>query len=220
MATVDEKPPYDFVPKAVTVNIWGMDASMRPFTESVRTCQLAKTAVELDSPRKLSPGDIVGLGYKGLKSRFKVTSSFISTANMYRVILENTAPGCMWETEMLTPDITEERKERRRHPRVPAVGQVVIFNIDGTQAAPARLVDISAGGFYTETYAPAPVGSEMNVRLVANGIAVNLLAAVRTAHAAIGMGVEIVRFASAGDVQGFRQLLLSFGFDPAAKPAD
>ena len=216
---MNDKPPYDFVPKAVTVNIWGMDASMRPFTESVRTCQLARNAVELDSPRKLSPGDIVGLGFKGLKSRFKVTSSFISTANMYRVILENTADGCMWESEMASPDIAEEKKERRRHPRVPAVGQVVIFNLDGTQAAPARLVDLSAGGFYIETYAPAPVGTELNVRVAANNIAVSLLAGVRTSHASIGMGVEIIRFASAGDAQGFRQLLLSFGFDPAAKPA-
>lgn len=202
------RPPLEFVTKAIKVSIWGMDASMRAFVDTAQTVQLALAAVELDSPRQLTLGEIIGLGFKGQKSRFKVISSFISSVNTYRVILEamNASAACMWQEEMNSPDVATERTERRLQKRYPVVGAATIYNAQGS-TSPAKLTDISAGGCYIESYAPGAVGEEIALRISLCELQVNMEATVRTSHPAIGMGMQISRFLTPDDETRFKSML-------------
>ena len=40
--------PHDFVTKALSVSLWGMDASLKPFTASATTHRIAEDAVEVE----------------------------------------------------------------------------------------------------------------------------------------------------------------------------
>ena len=194
---------HDFVNKAITVNLWGMDASLRPFTDTAKTRQIAERAVEVEFKRQLALGEIIGLGYRGLKSRFRVVQSFILAADTYRIILEDLGASCMWKEEMASPDVVVPRGERRSEPRLPVVGSAKLINADGASST-AKLTDVSHHGCYIETFAPSPVGAELRMVVSLEGAqAVDLHAVVRTCHPSIGMGMQIAGFASANDEERF-----------------
>jgi hypothetical protein len=185
-----------------------MDARGQAFVEMMPTVQIAEKAVEVDCKRQLRIGEIVGGGIHGLKSRFRIVSSFISGKDTYRVQLEDLGETCMWPAELASPDvITEEKQERRKHARYPARGSVLIHNQDRTASAQARLVDLSAGGCYIETLAPAPKESQLDITIQSEGFNVEARVRICTSHPSIGMGAEIVRFSSAQDSSSFRELL-------------
>ena len=192
--------------KSVTVSIWGMDTHGRPFTESAKTVQLAERALELETPRQIANGEVIGLGFKGQKSRFRAINSFIARKDTYRVTLEDLGSACMWREEMAVPDVVVARGERRRQRRFPIVGEATILSESGSSST-HKLTDISEGGCYIETYAPAVPGSELVVRLSLNKVSVNARGVVRTAHPSIGMGMEIVAFADPADQQRFQQVI-------------
>jgi hypothetical protein len=199
---------HNFVPKKLPLRVWGMDARGQAFVEMMPTVQIAEKAVEVDCKRQLRIGEIVGGGIHGLKSRFRIVSSFISGKDTYRVQLEDLGETCMWPAELASPDvITEEKQERRKHARYPARGSVLIHNQDRTASAQARLVDLSAGGCYIETLAPAPKESQLDITIQSEGFNVEARVRICTSHPSIGMGAEIVRFSSAQDSSSFRELL-------------
>jgi hypothetical protein len=199
---------HNFVPKKLQLRVWGMDARGQAFVETMSTVQIAEKAVEVDSKRQLRIGEIVGGGINGLKSRFRIVSSFISGKDTFRVQLEDLGDTCMWPVELASPDVvTEEKQERRKHQRFPARGTVEIHNADRTASAQARLVDLSAGGCYIETLAPASKDSQLDVTIHSEGFNVEARVRVCTSHPSIGMGAEIVRFSSAQDSAAFRELL-------------
>jgi len=183
-----------------------MDSHGHAFTESAKTVQLAEGAVELETPRQIANDQVIGLGFKGQKSRFRAINSFIAHKDMYRVTLENLGPVCMWREEMATPDVIVTRGERRKQRRFQVVGEATIFNATGGSST-HKLTDVSAGGCYVETYAPAPVGAELSLRIVLNKVVVNARAVVRTMHASIGMGMEIASFVGPDDEERFREMI-------------
>jgi hypothetical protein len=185
-----------------------MDARGQAFVETMPTIQIAEKAVEVDCKRQLRIGEIVGGGINGLKSRFRIVSSFISGKDTYRIQLEDLGETCMWPAELASPDvISDEKQERRKHQRYPARGTVLIHNEGRTASAQARLVDLSAGGCYIETLAPAAKESQLDVTIQSEGFSVEARVRVCTSHPSIGMGAEIVRFSSAHDSSSFRELL-------------
>lgn len=197
-----------FVPKKMTISVWGMDASYRPFIESMTTAQIARRAVEVDTERILRVGEILGVGVNGMKSRLRVVSTRLFTKNTYRVQLEELGETCMWEQELAHPDApVEEKKERRKHRRFPVRGSALLHNRDRSSSSRARLVDISRGGYYVETLAPLPPGAMTEITLECNDFAVDTTGKICTSHPSIGMGVEIQGFRSPEDEQRFHQLL-------------
>lgn len=199
---------HKFVPKKMKINVWGMDAAGRAFTESMQTVQIARGAVELDTPRRLKVEEIVGVGANGMKSRFRVISTLLVTKDTWRTLLEDMGGTCMWETELANPDVVKEEKtERRRHPRWPVRGSAQLFNADRSSSSGARLVDISRGGYYIETLAPSPAGSDLEITIECNQIRVETRGKVCTSHPSIGMGVEIQGFLTPDDEQRFETLL-------------
>ena len=209
---LDGSVEHSFVRKMLNLRIWGMDAELRAFTENVKSLQIARGAVELESPRQLQLGEVIGLGYRDQKTRFRVISSFLANANTFLITLECTNPTCLWEEELNSPDPSApERQERRRHERLPVTGTAVIFHLDGETSTSARLVDVSTSGFYVETFAPAAVGTELKIRVSAAALTLETHAIVRTMHPSIGMGMEILRFGSGDDQQRFAELLNSLG---------
>jgi hypothetical protein len=199
---------HNFVPKKLQLRVWGMDARGQAFVETMPTVQIAEKAVEIDCKRQLRIGEIVGGGIHGLKSRFRIVSSFISGKDTFRIRMEDLGGTCMWPAELASPDVvTQEKQERRKHARYPARGTVLIHNQDHTTSAQARLVDISASGCYIETLAPAPKESQLDITIQSEGFNVETRVRVCTSHPSIGMGAEIVRFASAQDSAAFRELL-------------
>lgn len=185
-----------------------MDASGRAFIESYTTVQIAERAVEFESPRPLRVGEIVGAGVNGMKSRFRVLSSRLYVKDTYRIVLEDQGTACMWTTELASPDeVVDTKKERRRHVRYPARGTVYVHNNDRTTSSQARLVDISRGGCYIETLAPAAKGSSLDLTIQSEGLSVDVKARVCTSHPSIGMGVELSGFGSPNDEARYAQLL-------------
>lgn len=200
---------HDFVNKKLTVSMWGMDASLKPFTETTTTRQIAERAVEVEFKRQLAMGEIVGLSYQGKKSRFRVIQSFISGPDTYRITLEDTGATCLWKAEMASPDVVVPRGERRREPRLPVVGSATLFNADGASSA-AKLTDVSMAGCYIETFAPSPVSTAMKMLLTFDGTTrVEVVGIVRTCHPSIGMGMEIVDFAAEEDRERFHSYVHS-----------
>src|SRR2546423_5663163 len=116
---------HQFVPKAITVSIWGMDSNDRPSTESAKTVQLAEKALELETPRLIADNEIIGLGYKGQKARFRTVNSFMARKDTYRVTLEDLSGSCMWREEMANPDVIAMRTERRKQARHQVVGEAM-----------------------------------------------------------------------------------------------
>jgi hypothetical protein len=206
LPSVEPAKGHVFVPKAITLSIWGMDANLRPFTETVKTLQIAEKAVEADLPRKLLKGEVIGFSFKGQKARFRVISIFIASATTYRTILESLSETCLWSAELASPDAVAEKQERRSHPRWPIVGSVAIFHSSGA-ASSAKLVDISEKGCYIETYTPAAVGAELDMNIKVEKTEANLHIVVRTHHPSIGMGVEVLDWRSEVDQQGFQRIL-------------
>jgi hypothetical protein len=199
---------HDFVPKKMTISVWGMDASYRPFIENMTTANIARRAVEFDTERILRVGEILGAGVNGMKSRLRVVSSRLFTKNTYRVQMEDLGQVCMWEKELANPDgPVAEMKERRRHQRFPVRGSALLHNRDRSSHSRARLVDISRGGYYVETLAPLPPGSVAEITLECHELAVDTTGKVCTSHPSIGMGVEIQGFRSAEDEQRFQELI-------------
>lgn len=194
---------HEFVNKAITVNLWGMDASMRPFTSTAKTHQIAERAVEVDFSRELAVGEIIGLGYRGMKSRFRVIQVLLASADTWRATLEDLGNACMWKEEMASPDVIVPRGERRSEPRLPVVGSARLLNPEGTSST-AKLTDISHHGCYIETFAPAPVDSELRMVVSLEGSKpVDLQARVRTSHPSIGMGMQVTGFGSKEDEERF-----------------
>lgn len=198
---------HDFVNKAITVNLWGMDASLKPFTSAARTRQIADGAVEVVFNRQLALGEIVGLGYRGMKSRFRVVQSFLAAADTYRITLVDLGGACMWKEEMASPDVIVPRGERRSEPRLPVVGNAKLINAEGTSST-AKLTDVSHHGCYIETFAPSPVNAEMRLIVSLEGAQpVDLKARVRTSHPSIGMGMQVVGFGSPEDEDRFHTVV-------------
>ena len=203
-----DKPQQNLVRKALSIKIWGMDASLRPFNDTVKTLQIAPDAVEIECPRQLVLGEIVGIGFNQQKGRFRVAQSFIANSDMYRILLESVGTGCMWERELSSPDPEQaDRKERRRDPRLPVTGAALLLNADGSPGSTARLVDVSRTGCYMEIYAPASPGTALQFRITAEGITASVHGVVRTMHPHIGMGVEIVGYLTVEDQQRFEGLV-------------
>jgi hypothetical protein len=199
---------HAFVPKKMKISVWGMDAAGRPFTESMQTVRIARDAVEVDTPRRLKVEEIVGVGANGMKSRFRVFSTLLVTKDTWRTLLEDLGSTCMWEKELADPDAAEAQKaERRKHQRWPVRGSAVLYNTDRSSSSTARLADISRGGYYIETLAPSPTGSQLEVLIECNQIRVETRGKVCTSHPSIGMGVQIEGFLSPQDEQRFETLL-------------
>jgi hypothetical protein len=208
------EPAHRFVPKKMSLSVWGMDASGRAFIESYQTVQIAERAVEFESPRPLRVGEIMGAGVNGLKSRFRVLSSRLYVKDTYRIVLEDLGTACMWTKELASPDeLVDTKKERRRHTRFPARGAVYVHNKDRTTSSQARLVDISIGGCYIETLAPVAKGTQLDLTIQSKGLSIELRASVCTSHPSIGMGVELNGFHSSEDEARYSQLLATIEKD-------
>ncbi len=202
-----DRGPNEFVNKALSVSLWGMDASLKPFTATATTQRIAEDAVEVEFSRQLAIGEVIGLGYQGKRSRFRVLQSFLSGLSIYRVTLQDTGTTCMWKSEMTSPDPIVLRRERRREARMAVVGGAILFGPSGVSTS-AKLTDISRSGCYVEIHAPAAVGTTLRVLLtLERNQQVAITAIVRTAHPGIGMGIEIVGFAATEDQDRYHGVL-------------
>ncbi|MEO6119726.1 MAG: PilZ domain-containing protein [Terriglobales bacterium] len=190
---------HEFVNKALSISLWGMDSSLKPFTATAMTHRIAEDAVEVDFTRRLEIGELIGLGYQGQRSRFRVLQSFLAGLSLYRVTLQDTGTKCMWKAEMASPDPIVLPNERRRESRYPMAAVAMLFDARGVSTS-AKLLDVSRSGCYVELHSPAPVGISMRVLLLLPGNQqADITAIVRTSHPGIGMGMEIVAFGSDDD---------------------
>lgn len=205
-----DRGPNEFVKKALSVSLWGMDAALKPFTATATTHRIAEDAVEVEFTRPLAIGEVIGLGYQGKRSRFRVLQSFLAGLSIYRVTLQDTGTTCMWKAEMTSPDPIVLRGERRREARMKVTGGGAVIFTAPDASSSVRLADVSRSGFYVELYAPSAVGTRLRVLLtLERNQQVDLTAIVRTSHPGIGMGMEIVGFAGTEDQDRFHGVLQS-----------
>lgn len=88
-----------------------------------------------------------------------------------------------------SPDKTDSRVDRRRHPRFKCEGTVEIRR-DGIEASmKARVTDISENGCYAEMQATSPPGAVLNLVVEVNGIRVSVRGTVQVCYPLLGMGI-------------------------------
>jgi PilZ domain len=79
----------------------------------------------------------------------------------------------------------------------------------GTDAGMAGMLsDISLSGCYIETLSPLPIGTQLDVRFVSNGISLALPGIVRVIHPSMGMGIQFINL-PAEPAQRLEQLVRS-----------
>src|SRR5581483_10784869 len=96
---------------------------------------------------------------------------------------------------------TKGGSERRRYPRYPCPGTVLMSKPGGNPNT-LKLLDLSLGGFYAETMSPFPVGTTAGLEISAKDFRVRGEGMVRTSHPAVGNGVAFTKM----DEQNWRQL--------------
>jgi hypothetical protein len=183
------------------VTIWGTDARGTRFNEEIRTSRIALRAAEIETSHAIPVGAIVGLRYQDRETSFTAVESVILRQDMYRVTLQNLDGPCLWETELLILSPEATKAERRRSGRFGVLGQAMVFQLTGASGImrPFKLTEITAHGCYIESRTPLPPSAEVSLRLTLSNATLDAHGIVRTAHAGVGMGIEIQRFETTED---------------------
>jgi len=182
----------------LTVRVWGMDASGKPFFQNVQARNISNHGALLGGiEHALQPGDVVGVQYAEHKARFRVVwvmdAGGIKKNEAGLQLLDN--QDCPWKhmlAEKEQSDPQARPTNRRRRPR-----HKISFNLelhDERTNVPLRVTatDISGNGCYVETILPIAVGTVLKAEFWVETERVNTSAIVRTCDPGVGMGIEFV----------------------------
>jgi hypothetical protein len=103
-------------------------------------------------------------------------------------------PAAGIEQAMASPTSQPQYKgaEKRRSPRYPCEGSAQMRELNCDVHTWATFTDISMHGCYVEAQATYPVGTDLHMRLEANGFRVETPGKVRVSYPYLGMGIAFV----------------------------
>jgi hypothetical protein len=176
------------------VAVWGINAANRPFTQYARTIDISVHGIRISGMQcLLKVGDIVGVGYRRKKARFKVVSvGKLGTPQFGQVALEAV------ELKQNLWDLDSERLarsnvgtgERRSAPRY-RCGWFASIVREGTKGTMGALMaDVSGSGCYIEIETPLPVGAVVSISFDTGDASIYATGEVKTSHSGVGMGIK------------------------------
>jgi hypothetical protein len=184
----------------VPVRIWGVDASGQPFIEAAFTRNISADGARLEGvPRKLQPGDIVGLTYLQKKTRLRV--AWIGQAGSPEeghVGLQALAGG---ESHWPLLSTIKKRdiygrppgKDRRQQERVKSNIKAKLHTPGQTFAIWGTVEDMCSGGCYLNTTYSLEAGRALTICLFLNNHQLWIEGLVISNHADAGIGIKFTR---------------------------
>ena len=201
------------------VRLWGMDSSGKPFSRTARTIEISGNGARLDGISFLKPDEVIGVQYGEQKARFQVAwVGAVGTEEEGQIGIVSVEPGrCLWSQAVQDKggdgelgsgsSVTEDaapveapstasavaEPDRRRYPRFPCIGRVLLRK-EGTDGfTTAKLTDIGLGGCYAETFSPLALETPVELVIEADGVEVRGSGLVRTVHASMGNGIAFTK---------------------------
>ena len=194
------------VKAVLPVRVWGTDAAGKEFIAMAHTLDVSRTGARIAGvTAAMRVGDNVGLQYRNVRGRFRVTWLAVNAAKEPQVGLLSLQPEKeFWgislphgeDTYVPTSAAsrTYERRgleqERRKHARFPVSGTAHISAVQGGLGRNARLADISSDGCYVQTDSPLDVNSRLSLLLRVQTVEIVAHGVVRVSIARTGMGVQ------------------------------
>jgi hypothetical protein len=186
--------------KIVPVRIWGMDASGKPFIEAAFTHDISTDGARLEGvPRRLKPGDILGLTFQQKKTRLRVVwVGQPGSAEAGHVGLQTLAGG---ETHWPTPSVIKKRdiygrpprEDRRQQQRLKCNIKAKLHKPGQTFTIWGTVEDICSGGCYFHTTVPLQAGSALTICLFVNNHQLWMEGLVISNHPNAGIGIKFTR---------------------------
>jgi len=183
---------------AVSVRIFGTDASGRPFSENVSTIEVSREGARLGGVRaELKAGETIGLTYKNNKGRFHVRwVGLPGTASAGQVGLQMVpSERSLWDFPLPAPGIDEfgrhaKGSERRKHPRLKCMNSAELFPEGEEAKIWGKAVDLSLGGCFIEMPIPLREGTKLKMGLWVKEEKLKLSAKVVSSRPGFGVGVQ------------------------------
>ena len=194
------------VKAVLPVRVWGADAAGKEFVAMAHTLDVSRAGARIAGVKvAMRVGDTVGLQYRNVSGRFRVTwvavkdkephlglQSLQPEKEFWRMALPRSADSYV-PTSAAAGRHSEEREQReepRKHARFPVNGTAHISAVLGGAGRRARLADISSDGCYVQTDSPSEVNSRIALLLRVNAVEIVVYGVVRVSVARTGMGVQ------------------------------
>lgn len=211
--------------KIVPVRIWGMDASGKPFIEAAFTCDISADGARLEGvPRRLKPGDILGITFQQKKTRLRVVwVGQPGSAEEGHVGLQALGGD---ETHWPTPSVIKKKdiygrppaEDRRQQQRLKCNIKAKLHKPGQTFTIWGTVEDICSGGCYLHTTVSLQAGCAVTICLYVNSYQLWIEGLVISNHPNAGMGIKFTRMDRQGRewLEDFARTLV-FTKQPVAK---
>lgn len=194
---MSENRPDPRVPTDLSVRIWGMAASGRPFNQQVHARNISISGALLSGlDNELKVGDVIGVQYVERKSRCKVVW-VMDTGGLQKIqagIQIISDQECPWKSAL--PSGYEEAARgphnRRRFARHRISFPLQVRDERVNTPMRANATDVGGAGCYVETILPLAIGTTLRVDFWMDSQHVTTSAVVRTSDPGVGMGVEFI----------------------------
>lgn len=216
------------VPLQLSVRVFGVDSTGKPFSQTARTVNISGNGARLEGvsvPKQV--GDVIGVQHCNEKGRFRVVwIGEKDTAEEGQFAITRVDEGkCIWgeaaqdagadlglgpgvppvKPPPSTPAGTVQA-ERRRYPRYQCIGKLLLRKEGADNFTSAKLTDLGLGGCYAETFSPLPLQSPIELVIHAADLEINARGIVRTVHPSMGNGIAFTQL-TADDWRRLNQLI-------------
>ena len=208
------------VRNVIPVRIWGMDSMGKAFIELAHTLDISQMGVRIGGFNTIvNVGDVVGLQYRHLKSRYEVAwVGRPSSAKDKQIGVKCLDAGKdifaigreMQGDDYEPPEVNlapRTSASMRRHERFSVRGGVQIFTMNPPVEVWAELNDLSTSGCYLTTPSPATLLTEVKLLLQVKEALIKCDGTVRTSHPRVGMGIEFTQFDTIEDEERVKQVI-------------
>jgi hypothetical protein len=194
---MSENRPDPRVPTDLTVRIWGMAASGRPFNQQVHARNISISGALLSGiEHELRVGDVIGVQYADRKSRCKVVWVMDSGSAQRIQAGIQIVPDqeCPWKAQLPAgyEEAARAPKNRRRFARHRITFPVQVRDERVNTPMRVNATDVSGNGCYVETILPLAVGTTLRVDFWIDSEHNSTSAVVRTSDPGVGMGIEFL----------------------------
>jgi PilZ domain-containing protein len=205
---------------ALSVRIFGTDATGRIFSESVSTVDVSLQGAMLNGVnRPIKPGEVIGITYGKNKARFRVQwVGQPGTAQEGRIGVQNVAPSnCIWGVPLPERGLDEPGHVFTSLPRLqPRMKCSASAEVRPAGQAPmwSNVEDISEGGCFVEMMIPIHPGTRLKISIWLKNNKVLAEGVVANTRPGFGVGIRFTEM-SPEDTASLKEFLKSLVRIPA-----
>jgi len=205
---------------ALSVRIFGTDATGRIFSEAVSTVNVSYEGALLNGVnRPIKPGEIIGLTYGKNKARFRVQwAGQPGTAQEGQIGVQHVGPPqCVWGIPLPERGLDEQGRPFTSLPRIqPRMKCSTSAELRPMGEAPmwTNVGDISEGGCFVEMMIPIQPGTRLKISIWVKDNKVIAEGVVANTRPGFGVGIRFTEM-SAKDAACLKEFLKSLIQIPA-----